>query len=586
MIWPVTLVDGEISVTTDPVGAGTVWNGGLAYDSNGALHVNTTDAIEFYVGGLPVTGAGALAVDSGGTGSGFYVGGLQINTEGRVMGVGSGVTLLLGPPTFGDDGKLVADGWSDARTTAIIIPDEEGVLRSIPAETLACPNARYVRNYLENAQDVTGGTKTGTGVTAVANGDGSYRVTLPPASGIYCTTLTNGGTKTFYTGEEIRVSGCIKYVSGSSTDMRLFESSGQFGGPSILNVQDIITTSWKRLASLVGTCIADNKAPGLWWRNVGTGTIVVDIMDEQIEDVTGKTNQNPSEFTLSLDIYNTENGNTVTDGVITEAVGAALSPVPALTHYPAATNLFLNSDAPVTQDITLPVGDWTLSVYGTGSVTSSAGTATGTGYGAATDGSDNTINITAEGTVTFTVAGGPPDYVQVESGVFSTPPVLTAGTSATRTTCDISQTFSSSLFKQVSGFAYIDLTPEQAQTALTATDEGILSVADSATNLLFVDDGNLQSADGTNTAAVDPNYAADTKIRFLVYWDTVGDVLGVGYRTLPGGTYTWATEQSYDGAFAEGTDFNLMYDNLHSWAIHDLGVFNKHQSQTYYEDNY
>ena len=41
----------------------------------------------------------------------------------------------------------------------------------------------------------------------------------------------------------------------------------------------------------------------------------------------------------------TENGNTVDGGgVVTEGVGAKLSPYPTMLHEPEATNFFLNSD--------------------------------------------------------------------------------------------------------------------------------------------------------------------------------------------------------------------------------------------------
>lgn len=102
----------------------------------------------------------------------------------------------------------------------------------------------------------------------------------------------------------------------------------------------------------------------------------------------------------------------------------------------AATNLFLNSSAPVTQTITIgSTGSYTLTAWGSsGSVTVAAGTATGTGFGTATasiTGGSVTFNITVTGTITCTVSGSPL-YVQVESGTFHTSPIITAGSSATR----------------------------------------------------------------------------------------------------------------------------------------------------------
>ena len=68
-------------------------------------------------------------------------------------------------------------------------------------------------------------------------------------------------------------------------------------------------------------------------------------------------------------------------------------------------NVFLASGAPATQTVTLTAGNWTVWMEGTGSITSSAGTATATGYGAASAGTPNVINVTVGGTVILTVSG-------------------------------------------------------------------------------------------------------------------------------------------------------------------------------------
>jgi hypothetical protein len=69
------------------------------------------------------------------------------------------------------------------------------------------------------------------------------------------------------------------------------------------------------------------------------------------------------------------------------------------------TNLFAAPTAPATQSITLAVGSYRVWLVGAGSVTAAAGTATGTGFGAATQAAPITIVVSAAGTVSFTVAG-------------------------------------------------------------------------------------------------------------------------------------------------------------------------------------
>jgi hypothetical protein len=99
--------------------------------------------------------------------------------------------------------------------------------------------------------------------------------------------------------------------------------------------------------------------------------------------------------------------------------------------WEARTNSLLNSDAPVTQVVTLGVGTYTLWVEGSGSATSSALTAVGSGFGAATAGSPNVFTVSTGGTVNVTVAGSLTVF-QLENGAFATPYIPTTGTPVTR----------------------------------------------------------------------------------------------------------------------------------------------------------
>ena len=72
----------------------------------------------------------------------------------------------------------------------------------------------------------------------------------------------------------------------------------------------------------------------------------------------------------------------------------------------AATNFLLNSRTPATQTTgSLAVGTYVLWVEGSGTATTSAGTAVGTGFGSAIEGAYNKFTITTAGTVTVTVTG-------------------------------------------------------------------------------------------------------------------------------------------------------------------------------------
>jgi len=97
------------------------------------------------------------------------------------------------------------------------------------------------------------------------------------------------------------------------------------------------------------------------------------------------------------------------------------------------TQYLLNSDAPATQTTgSLANGDYVLWQNGAGSSDLTAGTATISTTGSATDGSPLTFSVTSPGTVTVTIVGGPPDEFQLENGDFPTVFILSAGSTVVR----------------------------------------------------------------------------------------------------------------------------------------------------------
>lgn len=138
-------------------------------------------------------------------------------------------------------------------------------------------------------------------------------------------------------------------------------------------------------------------------------------------------------FTRASNAWNPDTGELCADNVPRYVAGRSGK---GILVEPSATNYFLNSTTPVTQDISVTTassGKWTCSVYGNGSVTSSAGTATATGYGTATAGYPNTITVTGNGTVTYTVnSADATTKVQVENSSYPTSNIVTTGTTYTR----------------------------------------------------------------------------------------------------------------------------------------------------------
>jgi hypothetical protein len=103
---------------------------------------------------------------------------------------------------------------------------------------------------------------------------------------------------------------------------------------------------------------------------------------------------------------------------------------------PAATNLFLNSRSAATQDITVSATAYTLSFFGTGSITLS-GTHSETLNGTGANDRVSTTFTPSAGTLTCT-ASGTIDFVQVETGSVATSPIVTAGSTVTRQADQIS----------------------------------------------------------------------------------------------------------------------------------------------------
>lgn len=313
-------------------------------------------------------------------------------------------------------------------------------------------------------------------------------------------------------------------------------------------------------------------------RDAGDTATEVTANYAQLEDSTGQSNQNPSDY-VSTDVLSDPwhganvdgvmysqylNGNTVASNVVTQAQGTAIDPsiIKGLLMEGTAQNVFLNSSVPVTQDITLGVGDFTLSVHGSGSVTSSAGTATGTGYGAASDGANNTIDVTGGGTVTFTVTGSP-DYVQVESGDTSTSPIITLGVAVTRL-ADSGATFDIANWSDAQGSMEFVLTPY----FVGRNGGGIISTNAAQNNLLSFGTGADQQVflfDGTQAPSFAPVWSAvGEAVTLKLRWGS--GKMRLSYNGVLG------AESNYDGSFNPSGAITLFMNLSLGAAMKDLRI--------------
>lgn len=127
----------------------------------------------------------------------------------------------------------------------------------------------------------------------------------------------------------------------------------------------------------------------------------------------------------------------------TDPPGAPYSTFPANTpvivpgrglySFTGTTNYLLNSTAPATQTTgTLATGAYVLWVNGTGTAAVTAGTATITGAGSATNGTPLVFSVTVSGTVTVTVTGTLNAF-QLENGNCPSPLIVTTSSTVART---------------------------------------------------------------------------------------------------------------------------------------------------------
>lgn len=197
----------------------------------------------------------------------------------------------------------------------------------------------------------------------------------------------------------------------------------------------------------------------------------------------------------------------------------------------ARTNVLLNSATLATQSATVTSVAWTLSFYGTGTITKS-GTATGAlvGTGSAQRVSQ-TFTPTA-GSLTLTVAGSVTN-AQLEAGLFATSYIPTADTAMTRAVETASMPFVVAADTPVSVFAagMVGGSNSLANQVLTQLDDG---GSVNRTTLYRSTTGNAGALAGTAGATVLGVFPpAFTSARMAVAWSPAPSALGAMNGAAP-----------------------------------------------------
>ena len=224
---------------------------------------------------------------------------------------------------------------------------------------------------------------------------------------------------------------------------------------------------------------------------------------------------------------------------------------------PPSTNLFLNSTAPVTQNITTTAQAYTVTVLGTGDVTLS-GTATGT----ATQGSPLTVTASA-GTLTCTVTGTL-TRVNVEAGAFGTSFINTAATTVTRPAANLTRPTAGTALESGNNFAvYGRVVPKAVEQGdrmlfgmyftIPATNFTSVQASSGAGNVRFRKYINESIVAEPGTSYI---YTANTPFEYLAYQHSIHG-MGIAVRSWNGSAWSawsaWATNADTQNAPIDST---------------------------------
>lgn len=278
---------------------------------------------------------------------------------------------------------------SFTRTTARTITNHEGKYETLLAGEVGFTGARRVRNLAGNSENLSttsggwswngtsGAADVTSGATDPDSGTGAYRLTSTAGDNSWYRTFASVSGNTYVNSVWVR------RVSGSGV-VRIINPSNA----AYVAITAQLTTSWQRFS----VTTAATGATSFLGVNIVTVGDIVDVWHPQTEDVTGRANQNPSEYvsvgaaklnelTFTEDFDNaawTKTNVTVTannvagpDGVVSAdkleydaVVNARVqqSVAGAAANGRAWTgSVYLRADAPTTvniQLVTLPAGQW------------------------------------------------------------------------------------------------------------------------------------------------------------------------------------------------------------------------------------
>jgi len=230
----------------------------------------------------------------------------------------------------------------------------------------------------------------------------------------------NGQFTAGTTGWNTSQGGSIRVVSG---ELQLKSTKAAFGGSS-QTIPVVVGTRYAvKVKARRGT--ANNLA---WVVLRGaSGTIAQTVDTQTMVEYSSEFVATTTSLVVGFQTYSVVNADVFCDDVRVYAITDTSAR--ALLVEPAATNLMWPSDTAVTKSIPVSAGSYTLSFYGTGTV-SLSGAATGDTVGVGAVAVVRTVVATA-GALTLTISGAV-SRIQLESGVYATSNIVTTSGAVTR----------------------------------------------------------------------------------------------------------------------------------------------------------
>jgi hypothetical protein len=228
-----------------------------------------------------------------------------------------------------------ADG-ADRRAT---VTDFENRVIPVKQNEARFQGARRVENLLSYSENQGNAAWTRSGVTVTADAATAPDGTAT-ADKLDATSSNSYSSQTFTVAnnKDYVFSVWIKAVSSNTgLDIKILDSSGV----NILGSASITaTTTWQRFSVSGNSASYGSVRPIIGGSNSFSSGESIYVWGAQLEDITGQTNQNPSEYVSAnvktavpyhganvdgVKYFDTQNGNTVASNVVTEATGSAIS---------------------------------------------------------------------------------------------------------------------------------------------------------------------------------------------------------------------------------------------------------------------